>query len=156
MDINTDANLPPIASKPCTLPLKHQLGSIGIERLRKGWKYLIKSSLLCFFNSYSSEEIPIRFSDTGSREAMYGLSKQNAHEPPVQRNKMSGMVSLVDSPKIDDMLPWLKASKNFMSLDMRSRCYDIKHSPEAREKSAFTTILGKNEFVRMHLDLHMV
>ena len=59
------------------------------------------------------------------------------------------MITLVDMPKIDEMLAFLFDSKSVISLDLRNGYYHIKHSPERRYKSAFTTIFGKYKFLRM-------
>ena len=56
---------------------------------------------------------------------------------------------MVDIPKIDEMLAWYHDPKFFTSLDLRSGYYHIKFSPEMRHNSAFTTIIGKSEFLRM-------
>ena len=48
----------------------------------------------------------------------------------VLRNESSGVITLVDIPKIDEMLACLCESKSLTSLDLRCRYYYIKLSPE--------------------------
>ena len=64
-------------------------------------------------------------------------------------NKSSEANTMIDIPKIDEMLAWYHDPKFFTSLDLRSGYYHIKFSPEMRHKSAFTTIIGKSVFLRM-------
>ena len=63
------------------------------------------------------------------------------------------MITLVEIPKIDEMLANLHKSLFFTSLDMGSRYYQIKLSPETQHKSVFTIILVKYKFLRMSFGL---
>ena len=59
-------------------------------------------------------------------------------------------MSLVPLPKIDEIYAFLKGSKVFSTLDMRSGCHHVEMTEEARPKTAFTlpANLGKWEFLR--------
>ena len=75
--------------------------------------------------------------------------KLNLHFPTVHEKKSSGAITLVDIPKIDEMLAYLCESNFFTSLELRSRQYHIKLSSETRHKNDFTTIFAKYQFIRM-------
>ena len=62
-------------------------------------------------------------------------------------NKSSGTVTLVDIPKIYEMLAKLRLAKFFTCLDLRSGYYKL--SLETRHKSEFTTIFGNYKFLRI-------
>ena len=79
--------------------------------------------------------------------------KLNAHLPTEHGNKSSGVITLVDIPKIDEMLTHLHESKFFTSLDMGSGYYHIKLSQETRHISTFTTIFSKYKFLRLPFGL---
>ena len=77
----------------------------------------------------------------------------NAHQPTVLGNKSSGVITLVDIPKIDERLACFCDSGFFISLHMRSGYHHIKLSPEMRHNRAFTTIFSKYTFLRIPFGL---
>ena len=56
------------------------------------------------------------------------------------------------SKKIEDMLVRLKGPKYFTDIDLQREYYHISLASETKHESAFTTIFGKYEFMRMPLD----
>ena len=89
----------------------------------------------------------------GTKRLHVNYRKLHAQLPTVLGNKSSGAITLVDIPKIDEMLSCLHESKFFTSIDMRGGYYHIKFSPKTRYESALTTIFGKYEFLRMPFGL---
>ena len=55
--------------------------------------------------------------------------------------------------KIDDVFALLKGVKYFTALDLSSGYYNIKLYEESIPKSAFTTVFGKFEFLRLPFGL---
>ena len=55
--------------------------------------------------------------------------------------------------KIDELFALLKGAKYFTTLDLQSGYYYIKLDEESIHKSAFTTVFGKFEFLRLPLGL---
>ena len=80
--------------------------------------------------------------------------KLNPQPPTVFGSKTSGAVTLPEIPKIEEICTWLRTSNYHTSLDLRNGYYHIKLSPTTRHKSAFTTIHGKYEFLRIPFGLH--
>ena len=56
-------------------------------------------------------------------------------------------------PKIDELFALLKGANFFTALDLRSGYYHIKLDEESIPKSAFTTMFGKFEFMRLPFGL---
>ena len=56
-------------------------------------------------------------------------------------------------PKIDELIVLLKGAKFFTALDLRSGYYHIKFDDKPIPKSAFTTVFGKFEFLRLSFGL---
>ena len=60
-----------------------------------------------------------------------------------------GAFTLMPLPKIDELFALLKAEMYFTALDLQSGYYHIKLDEESITKSAFTTVFGKFEFLRL-------
>ena len=60
-----------------------------------------------------------------------------------------GVFTLMPLPKIDKLFALLQGAKYFTALDLCSGYYHIKLDEESIPKSAFTTIFGKFEFLRL-------
>ena len=56
-------------------------------------------------------------------------------------------------PKIDELFTLLKGIKFFTALDLQSGYYHIKLHEESIPKSAFMTVIGKLEFLRLPFGL---
>ena len=56
-------------------------------------------------------------------------------------------------PRIDELFALLKGAKYFTALDLRSGYYHIKLDEKSIPKRAFTTILGKFEFLPLPFGL---
>ena len=52
-------------------------------------------------------------------------------------------------PKIDELFAFLKGAKYFTALDLCSGYYHSKLNKDSIPKSAFTTVFGKFEFLRL-------
>ncbi len=52
-------------------------------------------------------------------------------------------------PRFDDILPYLKGSKYFTKMDIRSGYYNIEVEERDKEKTAFSTVFGLYEYNRM-------
>ena len=64
-----------------------------------------------------------------------------------------GTFALMPLPKIDELFALLKGSKYFTALDLWSGYYHIKLDEESIPESAFTTVYGKFEFLRLPFGL---
>ena len=53
-------------------------------------------------------------------------------------------------PKIDELLTLLKGTKFFTALNLQSGYYQIILDEESMPKTAFKTVFGKFEFLRLH------
>ena len=73
----------------------------------------------------------------------------NAQLSIVLGNQPTGVLTLVEIAKIDEVLVKFWLAKYLTSLDLTSGCHHIKLGPGTRHKSAFTTIFGKFIFLRM-------
>ena len=63
-----------------------------------------------------------------------------------------GAFTLMPLPKIDELFTLLKGAKYLTALDLHSSYYQIKLGEESIPTSAFTTVFGKFEFLRLPLD----
>ena len=61
--------------------------------------------------------------------------------------------TLMPLPKINELFALLKGVKYFTALDLQSDYYHIKLDEESIPKSAFTTVFGKFEFLRLPFSL---
>ena len=68
-------------------------------------------------------------------------------------SKAKGILTLVPSPKIDEIYARLKGSNIYSTFDMRSGYYHMVLSEKSRPKSAFVSSFGKWEFKRCPLGL---
>ena len=64
-----------------------------------------------------------------------------------------GTFALMPLPKIDEFFVLLKEAKYFTTLDLCNGYYHIKLDEESIPKSAFTTVFGKFEFLRLPFHL---
>ena len=64
-----------------------------------------------------------------------------------------GAFTLMPLPKINELFALLKGAKYFTALDLQSGYYHIKLDEESIPKSAFTTVFGKFEFLRLPFGL---
>ena len=71
---------------------------------------------------------------------------------PATGTKKGGF-ALVPLPKINELFALVKGTKYFTALDLRSGYYHINLDEESIPKSAFTTVFGKFEFLRLPFDL---
>ena len=64
-----------------------------------------------------------------------------------------GTLTLMPLPTIDELFALLKGEKYFTTLDLHSGYYHIKLNKESIPNSAFTTVFGKFEFLRLPFGL---
>ena len=64
-----------------------------------------------------------------------------------------GILTLMPMPKMDEVFAVLKGAKYFTILDLNSGYYHIKLDIEYIPESAFTTVFGKFEFLRLLFSL---
>ena len=64
-----------------------------------------------------------------------------------------GTFALMPLPKIDELFVLLKEAKYFTATDLCSGYYHIKFDEKSIPRSAFTTVLGKFEFLRLPFGL---
>ena len=64
-----------------------------------------------------------------------------------------GTIALMPLLKIDELFALLKGAKYFTTLDLWSGYYHIQLDEESTPKSAFTTVFGKFEFLRLPFGL---
>ena len=153
MEIDT-GNHPPIASKPCTLPLKHyDWVQKEIETLEKAG--IIERSI----SPWASPVVIIPKKSTPGepprRRMCIDNRRINKLQPEVTKaDGRKGCISLIPLPKIDELYAKLKGYKVFSSLDLRSGYYHIGLKDSAKPKSAFVlSSLGKYQFNRVPFGL---
>ena len=138
MEIDT-GNHPPIASKPCNLPLKnYEWVQREIETLERAG--IIEQSIL----PWASPVV-----------MCVDYKRINKLQPEVTKiDGGKGCISLIPLPKIDEMYAKLKGYKVFLSLDLRSGYYHIGLTKSAKPKSPFVlSSLGKYQFNRVPFGL---
>ena len=141
MTIDTDPNLPHVASKPYPLPVKHHtFVKEEIENLLEAG--LIERSM----SSYAAPNIIVpRKSKPGAHLAetkrpvidCHKLNKQISKVQTTQA-KSKGSLALIKTAKIDHIWSKLKGSKYFSLLDIHSGYHHISIHPDSRPKTAFT------------------
>ena len=150
MTLETTTHPPPIASKSCTLPLKHyERVQLEIETLERA--SIIERSIspwaspVVIVPKKSAPGKPLR------RRMCVDYRRINKLQSEVTKaDGGKGCISLIPLPKIDELYEKLKGFKVFSSLDLRPGYYHIGLSESAKPKSAFVlSLLGKYQFNRV-------
>ena len=151
--IETNPDLPPIASKPYTIPLKHQ------EFVKQELTKLLEAGLIthsispyaspCLVVSKKSTDPNAELSD--QKRLVIDYRALNSQAPQVQtaQAKSKGAIALVHTPNIEQMWSKLKNAKFLSTCDIRSGFHHLILKPEHRYKSAFVVDnYGKFEWLR--------
>ena len=154
LDIPTTG--PPIACKPCSIPLKYwdfvdqeikQLEDADIiSHLMSNWASSIlvvpKKPILNVSSTTDNKQFNLRL--------YIDYHKVNNRILPARQIKADGrlgkLVANYPLPTIDNLLTHFKDCKYFSTLDLWSRYYHIKLTPEAAEKTVFIIDKGKWKF----------
>ena len=155
MEIDTGNHpLPPIASKPYTLPLKHyKWVQREIETLKCAG--IIERSISPWASPVVIVPKKSALGEPPRRRMCIDYRRINKLQPEVTKaDGGKGCKSLIPLPKIDELYAKFKGYKVFSSLDLRSGYYHIGLSESAKPKSAFVlSSLSKYQFNRVPFDL---
>ena len=153
MDIDT-GDSPPIAQKPYCLPLQHA------EWVKKEIDTLERADIITKRISPWASPVVIvpkksAPAEPPQRRMCVDFRKLNMLQPEVTNvSGGKGHISLVPSPKIDELYAQLQGYKDFSTIDLRAGYYHIGLSESAKPKTAFViSIVGKYQFNRVPFGL---
>ena len=155
MHITTRPYSAPVAAQPYSpLALKHY------DFLKQEIKNLLDAEIIHRSMSlWASPIIVVRKHIPEGSAQQFRLCidyrKLNSLLPSVtpETGTKNGTFALMPLPKIGELFALLKAAKYFTALDLCSGYYYIKLDKESICKSAFTTVFGKFEFLRLPFGL---
>ena len=112
MDIETNQNIPIIASKLYKLPLKHHARvKKELEDLKR-WEFYKEAFPHAPLIVILPEKCPPSSLAQAAKRFCADYTKLNAQLPTIHKNKSTGAVTLVDISKIDEMLARLPKLAN--------------------------------------------
>ena len=144
--IETDPNLPPVASKPYVIPLKHQ------EFVRQELLILLEAGLIT--SPYASPCLVVskELNDPNAQKwLVIDYMALNNQAPQVQtlQAKSKGAIVLVHTPNIEQMWSNLRKDKFLSICNIWSRFHHLRLKPEHRYKNAFVVDnYGKFEWLQ--------
>ena len=151
--IETDPDAPPIASKPYTIPLKHQ------EFVKQELTKLLQAGLIthsispcaspCLVVLKKSSDPNAELSD--QKKLVIDYHALNNQVPQVQTTqaKSKGAISLVHTLNIEQMWSNLRKAKFLLTCNIQSGFHHLGLKPEHHYKSAFVVDnYGKFEWLR--------
>ena len=163
LDIPTES--PPIASKPYSVPLKYwdfidqeikQLEEAGIiSHSMSNWTSLIlvmpKEADLNVSNTKDNKQFNLRLCINYQKLNNRILTSRQIKAD----GKLGKVVASYPLPTIDNLLAQFKDCKYFSTLDLQSRYYHIKLTPEAAEKMVFISNKGKWKFCLLPFGINL-
>ena len=154
MKVDTDPNLPPAASKPYHLPLKHhKFVKEEMENLLEAGFFKRSMSLyaspIIVVCRKSKPKAPL----AETKRLVIDYWELNKQFPKVQTTqaKSKGSLALIETAKVDHVWSKLKSAKYFSILDICSGYHHIPIHPGPKPKTAFTCPYGKFQCKRVAL-----
>ena len=139
--IETDPDSPLIASKPYTIPLKHQ------EFVKQELTKLLQAGLItrsispyaspCLVVSKKSSDPNAELSDQKRLVIDYHALNNQAPQVQTTQAKSKGAIALVHTPNIEQMWSKLRKAKFLSTYDIQSGFHHLRLKPEHHYKSAF-------------------
>ena len=152
MDVDT-GDIPPVSSKPYTLPLKHY------EWVQKEIESLEFAGVItkCMPPWASPIVVVPKKSAPGEslkRRLCIDFRKVNElQQHVITEGKSKGQISIHLLPKIDEMYVKLKGARVFSTTNLRSGYHHIAVGKDSRAKTAFVTPFGKYKFLMVPFGL---
>ena len=152
MDIDT-GDIPPVSSRPYTLPLKHyEWVQREIESLE--WAGVITKSMSKWASPIVVVPKKSAPGEPPKRRLCVDSRKVNElQQEVITAGKTKGQISIHPLPKIDEMYVKLKGAKVFSTIDLRSGYHHIALGKSSRAKTTFVTPFGKYEFLMVPFGL---